>query len=255
MRTCAPVTKGRKMGTAAWVADRAVDCLRSQTGFSMIRLGDGEGRLLAWPDRISRQMLDKRLVYWFGHADVTELSILGLQAILLAAIQQANVIGVVRKGRDHWARLPWGYVQQLGRDYAEGLCAANVHRALWDEGLLDHVIAACDRIVVVTCRDVVHLLQERYSRDVLWVAVPAEAQLHGRATDHIKQFSQIERTVANHSGPGVLVLVGAGVLGKAYAVMAAYHGAVALDIGSVFDGWAQVVSRSYLWHTLDAFSL
>jgi len=44
-------------------------------------------------------------------------------------------------------------------------------------------------------------------------------------------------------GPGDLVLVGAGVLGKAYVAGAARRGAVAIDMGSVFDGWAGIISR------------
>jgi UDP-N-acetyl-D-mannosaminuronic acid transferase (WecB/TagA/CpsF family) len=48
--------------------------------------------------------------------------------------------------------------------------------------------------------------------------------------------------------PADVYLVGAGSPGKAYAVEAAtVHGAVALEIGSLFDGWAGMThTRSHL---------
>jgi hypothetical protein len=56
-------------------------------------------------------------------------------------------------------------------------------------------------------------------------------------------------------GPGDLVLVGAGVLGKAYVAGAARRGAVAIDMGSVFDGWAGIISREGRIGTGPQFSI
>jgi hypothetical protein len=45
---------------------------------------------------------------------------------------------------------------------------------------------------------------------------------------------------------GCLVLVGAGYLGKWLVDVARAQGGVALDVGSVFDYWLGLTTRSYL---------
>lgn len=255
MSTHAPVVGGHKPGTVEWIADRAVGNLTTGVGFSLIRLGDGEGRLLAWPDKISLKLMSRRLTYWFGHIAFNDADIAAMQAILATAIDQADVLGLCPPERGHWARVPRRYVRQIGRMNAGSVCSAAIHRELWAQGELDRIAEACERIVIITCRDVCHGLQTRYSRDVLWIDVPEEGHTSQQATDHWQQFSRIEAEIAKCAGPGVLVLVGAGVLGKAYTTTAAYCGAVALDIGSVFDGWSGVKSRSYLEERLEGYVL
>lgn len=251
----APVTKEHEVGTAGWVADRAIDCLRSGTGFSLIRLGDGEGRLLLYPDGISREMLGRHLIFWFGHNKFDDAAILAMQAVLVQAIDAADVLGVHTEAQGEFWEAPWAYVQRIGRTYEEGLCRKDMHRRLWDQGHLDRIAQECERIVAVTCRDVGDGLRDRYERQVDWVQIPEEGLTGKRATDHWQRFSRIEAQVADLCEPRVLCLVGAGVLGKGYTATAAYHGAVALDMGSVFDGWARVLSRSFLAGKMDEYAL
>jgi hypothetical protein len=56
-------------------------------------------------------------------------------------------------------------------------------------------------------------------------------------------YEHIQEKIKSNTQPGDLVLIGAGILGKAYVHAACKNGAVALDIGSVIDGWAGVPSR------------
>jgi len=256
----APVTKDHALGTVGFVADRAIDCLHSGTGFSLVRIGDGEGRLLAYPDAISRQMMNRHLCFWFGRADFDDTTVLALRAILTQTIDAADVIGVhvcstLPCNKNQWWHVAEQYLKAIGRWYPEGLCELDTHRALWRKGEIDRIAAECKRIVVVTCRDIPKLAVHFSDKPVYRVEVPGEGNMTRKPTDHWQRFNEIEAHVARLSEPGVLVLVGAGVLGKAYATTAAQAGAVALDIGSVFDGWAQVESRSYLMGRLGEYRL
>ena len=56
-------------------------------------------------------------------------------------------------------------------------------------------------------------------------------------------FSTIMERLDVDIVPGDLVLVGAGVLGKLYCEQARLRNGVALDLGSVFDGWQGLLTR------------
>ena len=257
MRIADALAEEQECLTAGQVADRAISCLDLGVGFSLVRCGDGEGRLLAYPGGIHRAILNRHLRFWFGHSDFSDLAILAMQAVLVTAIDMADVLGVYKgRVRNQWWQVPWMYVHRTGRD-EESVCSVDVHQALWMAGHLHRVAAACDRIVIVTCRsDVVYgPLVRMFERPVNPIGVPEEGHTGERATDHWRQFNTIEARVRELCEPGVLCLVGAGVLGKAYTVAAARAGAVALDIGSVFDGWAGVESRSYLARSIGRFDL
>jgi hypothetical protein len=121
-----------------------------------------------------------------------------------------------------------------------------LHRDLWSNGLLDKVIDAAPRVVLVTCRNVDEAFCERYGKRPVVLEVPPESNPTGHPNDHLDCFGEYRATVFAMAQPGDLWLVGAGVLGKVYCVEARSRGAVALDIGSVFDGWAGQKTRSYL---------
>jgi hypothetical protein len=73
--------------------------------------------------------------------------------------------------------------------------------------------------------------------------VPVEAKRAGRlgltlAGRHYPDRFQYLRTEIRRLGPGDIVLVAAGVLGKIYADWIRAQGAIALDVGSAADFWA-----------------
>jgi len=223
----------------------ARSCLQHGRGESVIRLGDGEGRLLMWPSHISRGMMGRHLRYWFGRDDFTEEDIGLMRARLIEAIDASYVV-CFRKG----ATAPfWRFPELWVREH----CTHNVwsedndlHQFLWDRGLLDDIIDAAERVVLVTCRDVLDAFKGRYGKRTAWVRVPEEGHTGRRATDHFRLAPEIAENVASLSGPRALTLVGAGALGKWYAARAGQVGAVGLDIGSLFDLWASVPSRSWI---------
>lgn len=213
--------------------------LEHRKPFSAIRLGDGEGRVLLWPGAISREMMDKHLMFWFGHTEISDAQLNTIKGLLLRAAWNANVVGFYQGAdRSKFWRAP----QKLVAIKEETLiCGNDLHRVLWDQGLLGLLMTQAETLVMVTCRDI-----QLQRHDYLTIQIPEEAHTSGQRNDHFERFPEIRHQIWTASRPGVLVLVGAGVLGKIYCDVAKEAGAVAVDIGSIFDGLAGVESRSYL---------
>ena len=232
-------------------------------GFCAIRLGDGEGALLSYDAPEMAADLAGALDIWFGDDPVSGGDLAAMRAGLLGAIGAADVLGLPRArqyamSRRYRAVLP-GVMRGLGAPvgvYVAGdasggagalplIADAALHFYLQWSGGLALALGAARRVWLVGCRDVAGPLAEALGLgDVRWVAVRGEAAFPGRcATPHWPKGHAAALAALAQVAPGDLVLVGAGVLGKAYCAQAKAMGAVGLDVGSVFDGWAGVASR------------
>ncbi len=98
---------------------------------------------------------------------------------------------------------------------------------------------------LVGCRDLAIPIQEAFGvGEVRSWFVRGETQYPGEVTEpHWPDgFNRVMDTLSV-AYPGQLFLVGAGILGKIYCQRIKSLGGVALDVGSVLDAWAGVVSR------------
>jgi hypothetical protein len=59
-------------------------------------------------------------------------------------------------------------------------------------------------------------------------------------------FNLIPKWLDEQPAKGNVFLVGAGGLGKVYCNWIKQRGGVAIDMGSILDGWAGLITRSYL---------
>lgn len=231
------------------IADELLDALRAGRGLSCIRMGDGEGRLLMWPRHISKEMMGRHLRYWFGRSDFHSAEIRIMRDMLVRAVALSDIV-CYRKGapQPFWRYPETWMAQHCDHDVLTHDNDLHIH--LWEAGLLDEIVLASKGAILVTCRDVFKAFAERYGKPTAWVRVPEEGHTGGRPTDHFSRSGEIMCEAARQCGEGVLVLVGAGCLGKWYAAMCGRSGAVALDIGSLFDLWAQIPSRSWVAEAL-----
>lgn len=92
--------------------------------------------------------------------------------------------------------------------------------------------------------------------NLLWLQIPGEAffraDAFGREAHYPRVFVRILESIENCIGPGQLVLVSAGILGKIYCDAIRQRGGVAVDIGSVIDissgkGGTRGEYRLYPW--------
>ncbi len=132
--------------------------------------------------------------------------------------------------------------------------SCHLHQDLERWELYAELLAGKREIVFVSCHaDLADFAEQKFGARVAAslilppdrVSAPA---LKGRAADNRRLPDILDEVVDKmKSVPrGRLVLVGAGYLGKWLVDVARAEGGVALDVGSVFDYWLGLTTRSYL---------
>lgn len=254
--------------TATEIVQLACEHLAAGRGLSVIRLGDGESRLMgmrqkqgfclavcAQTARLARWQLKN---IWFGK-DFRDSDIDRIATDLRWAIRQADVIGLPRadqiaKNADYAnVEIIMDRLDLVREHHAYANCS--LHREMQEQGLFDELLAGLDHIYTITCHDIGKQIAERFQIGVVQIDVPQEVRTSHTPHDHYPNRYQEVRKLLSHSLKGELVLVGAGVLGKVYCSLVKQSGGVGLDIGSIFDGWAGVLCRSYLAQQPEVYAL
>jgi hypothetical protein len=125
----------------------------------------------------------------------------------------------------------------------QGFCSAWIHWELLASGELNRLLESVSEVGLVTARpELEDLVARRFGVETRAVLVPdkfVEAPTVGR---HIPDRYHTIRSDLSFP-EGSLVLVGAGIPGKAYCQWLKEEGCVAIDVGSVFDAWVGKASR------------
>lgn len=216
--------------------------------FSLIRLGDGEVRLIGYPQDVRKVDLLKSLAYWYGPFPLRPEQVVQLRSELMEATRKADMVGLPTQ-RQMQHRKPCKLLVELVERY--GLVNGQrvhcgVHRALHTSGGFYELLAGLPKVSLITCRDVCDLVRKTFNIIVVRrYPVPPEAQSTTPQTRHYpdRHYALIDELCVD---PGEVFLVGAGPNGKVYCDKVRDRGGIALDIGSIFDGWAGVGSRTYL---------
>lgn len=256
-----------------------IGALRAGRGFSFVRLGDGEAACLpyepelAWlakGDAIEREKI------WWG-APLTRDQRRRMTRLVFNATWNADCIGIPAASR---------FLRETRMSENDGLdrgltgrglrailystehcrvfrgspappptfASCHLHQDIERWALYDELFQGADEIVFVSCHPgladyarqrfgariatSIVLPPDRVSAPALKVA-PTERR---RLPD---MLDEVALKVAEASRQR-LVLVGAGYLGKWLVDVARTRGGVALDLGSVFDYWLGLATRSYL---------
>jgi tetratricopeptide (TPR) repeat protein len=265
--------------------------IESRAPFSLIRLGDGEGAWLSISpedtqkfERIYAFNRKKTLRVWFGTDRFQTLpSFIAASRRLAQAVQSADLVGLpygLRIAREYQVGSLNGvpscvnilrWLEQrdpsgTGRAY----CSQDVHLILHREGFFVRLFSLPIEIGIISCHpDIGYRIAKAFGTKVCQILIiPEEAG-----------FSEVDQTLSTIKGTSGMTephfpitynrvltkirenpfevrvwLVAAGFLGKIYCAAARDAGAVALDIGSIIDGWAGKVTRPYLENIQD-FSL
>jgi len=245
------ISEMKQLDTAE-VAGRINWSINNDEPFSLVRIGDGEARLIGYPEYCSWQDLSWSLNYWYGPYKPTKEDALMLKADLIMACKNADVLGlpsVEQTGKNKFYKMLYHLVRVHSLAQHD-TCHCGVHRWLLSEGYLHDILFNLPMITLVTCRNVNRIFLDDLNIDIVrWIDVPVEAQTGTPTRRHYPdRHVEVVRELADAFG---IVLVGAGPNGKVYCDTAKAAGAVALDIGSVFDFWAGVPSRSYIAQELD----
>lgn len=249
----------RRMASPYTVREQLAQALAEGRPFAFVRLGDGEGALLA-PQQMSTLFAEHRahfLLRWFGQPEnVGDSAVLATAAELRQRLCEVDILGIPERAwllheRDHrnvrtfMCCIAVVLTALNGSDRQE-LCSTSSHIDLAYRRLFDDLIRAAEKVIVVTCHAE---LAERLATH-LDVPTPIDTMLVPPAYSDLDEtgyaiershfgeaFGQVLAAVAQRARAGTLVLVGAGFLGKFYCLAAKRAGAVGVDIGSVTDLW------------------
>jgi hypothetical protein len=231
------------------VAEQALSAMHSGTGFSLIRLGDGEGPILCWPELQLPGQIEAVLQIWFGNA-IPNLN--DLQVIadgLRRSVRSADVLGLPTHYQMTRSERYGMVLQGLERHH---LCSpsqlfgdSGLHFYLQWSGALAYLLRDLDSVNVIGCRDIGPQIAEAFKlKSVRTYLVRGENHFPGSVSiphwpdGFHRVMEQLETVPA-----GAVFLVGAGILGKIYCDRIKSKNGIALDIGSILDSWANVPSR------------
>lgn len=241
--------------------------LRDKKPYSLIRLGDGES--YAWKDKISAEHAARREQVWWGTSLEPDLRA-RIGDAMLGAISNANRLGIpslFRFTRDTHPGLGsyTSHVSIAGLIHVlDGLLELpeaprlyteeRIHQLCFDLSSIARLSAQAGKVVIVsslTEATIETKLRVHIGEVPLEVIeVPTHTKTLGN--DMFVQASQalpfvyesINEQVRAASGPGVLVLLASGSIGKIFCASAQEQGSVALDVGAMIDYWVGLKTRS-----------
>ncbi len=254
------------------------DRLASGTGFSFIRVGDGESSSLCYEGHLSKfedaDKADRERAWWGAELATSERTKISRQ--VSSAIWNADCVGIPtvsrilrdiklydddelesgRTGRGLRSIIhAFENSARAGAPHSplQRFTSCHLHQDLARWNLYPLLLGRSEEIVLVSCHPgLAATVEQRFGVHVAanilvpprFASIPLlrETPLASGALPDV-----IDR-VADKLGDlprNRLVLVGAGYLGKRLVDMAKERGGVALDLGSIFDHWVGVNTRSY----------
>lgn len=244
---------------------RLLETVVKKEPYSLLRLGDGEAYVFDIPDLRLIPQRDKdedddfREHFWWQTSVTASLrKTIAVQA--REAVACADIIGfpsVYRLLHDRLATrgsFPANRGQrslailcgQLGRqipDQGRIFTEERCHHLLFSHSYLKRLMSAADKVVIISCWNSGSIPWQT-GTDISWIVIPPEAKLNRPPESPLPyRFNSVLQSL-DHVGPGYLVLVAAGVIGKIFIGHAHRNGAVALDIGSAIDYLAGHQTRS-----------
>ncbi len=268
------------LSSADRAAERVLDAITGDRGFSMLRLGDGEGVILSRPD-LADPWTRAYLATHFGER-LSQARVDALGDQLRQAVRRASLVGVrpdVRSKTAHpnvaelgerelvaWARSNLALREEeresldpdsarrlilLGRwmerfDWPDQalLTSAWIHFDWLESGFLARLALSRPQIGLVTGRPQLADVFSAAGIDVTSHTVPLRHLRRG--DDWTPHFPDRYDQLLEELEPaffGQVFFVGAGICGKVYCDVIARRGGIALDIGAVCDAWLGIPTR------------
>lgn len=240
--------------------------IKKKEPLSVIRLGDGEGRMLGYPEFVTKkdecgEGLDFSLNIWFGHGDFSEASLIDLSLQLRQAVSGADIIGLPRKKQFHahgayrlvleaMERFKLGNPQQVYTDAA-------IHRYLQFGLFYSYLLNNLDFVGLITGRKhLAAIIQDTFTiKHVEPHLIPEEAFYSNvQVEEHFpSRFDALKHEI-HVPYKGAVYLVGAGALGKIYCNWIKKAGGIAIDIGSICDSWSKEGRVTHEYHNIEHYN-
>lgn len=239
------------------LAEKIEAAVRERRPYALVRVGDGESAFVGGrAQRIGGATVNGAggplpgRVDAGGHLSAGEHRRLADR--LLAALGEADSLGLPDVGmfvtgpRGMWTVQPAIHEALLAAGTMPAVSHSHVHYQLELSGAIADFLAAAPAVGLIGPESPVALGLPAADA-VVWHAVPGEYHYRGRA-DSLRHYperfeellEQLEVPV-----PGMLYLVGAGILGKIYCAEIKARGGIAIDVGGLMDLWSGLAARGY----------
>lgn len=233
---------------------------------SVIRLGDGEGRLLGFPQIFdTNEIISECLNYQYGKKCLKMLAknhpyqpiISGtfhLKNLLEEAIKTADIVcapSIVRFNDPICEKLFNARVAAAYANIYTRLLAARtfvpdtfIFLRFHKLGLIEPILKASEFITVISHTSASKELRETYGiENIDHIQIPGHSTfMHTSKPHYPNLYKKIQRKI-NVKSKKHIFLVSAGYLGKHYCNVAKSKGGIAIDIGSLFDSWIGIGRR------------
>ena len=244
--------------------DRLQDAKRRRSPFSLIRFGDGEGRVLGF-DSIMRyeEMSYQLILYHFGaKALVGSRDLFGpahyrgllgfLRDRLLDAARSADIVGIPSpreisddpnrsRGALGFACATLCLAREMDRRDPATIYSTFVNHAMNEKGILSRLLEGEDEIGLISHTDASSLLTKHFGiGSVKHYQIPGHASFSTIEKPHFPNAMMELITTIKVPTPGYIYFVAAGLLGKLYCDIIKQRGGIAIDLGGVFDGWTGI---------------
>jgi tetratricopeptide (TPR) repeat protein len=257
---------------AAGVEERIFDAIHNELPFSLLRLGDGEG---AWMNLGPNDETDYPHLYeynrremlriWFGNDNLyDDAGFQNLRTGLMQAIERCDILGVpysLRLNREYTLKSVRGVPSCLNilKYYVDNMasgpttcCSHDIHVELQDSGFFTRLFGSQAPLGTITCHaELPHKMAMEVSAKITQAyLIPEEKGFadilgaNGISDAHFPNvFNRILSDLEAQSQKGMVWLVAAGYLGKLYCGAIREMGGIALDVGSLADGWCEKITR------------
>lgn len=252
------------MASPALVVDHLRTAVRDKQPLSLIRLGDGEGNLIAHYREKSNLGLALycqaivRIMFGDGVGDYRAFAA-AIETDFERAIRNADILGVLLEPIEYQLKRHGVDRQSAGnlanaRDLVNRklkpalICTSIVHHSVEMLDFLKERFREERAVGMITCRpEVGGVVEQKYPCRVRLYQVPGEAKAVDLSNVNAPHFPNVFREVCSRiqvDYPGQIFLIGAGLLGKIYCDIVKTKGGIAIDVGSVFDAWAGKLTRA-----------
>jgi len=247
------------------VMERIRNALDQSLGFCFVRLGDGEGTWLynspvdeIYYHNLYKKNKDEFIEVWFGTQNRKFFNDFGEAVSEISdRLSESDIIGVPPRS---WIEHEFNilslrgmpgtlnvYRHLVGKEINRtNLCTQLMHFELSDYQDFSDFVASLKDLTVITCHPgIPKFFKENMGIGrVEFIPVPGEpsrAHLHGREVAKGSHFpdglEKVKTCIRRRDWAGKVCLIGAGVLGKLYALEIKRLGGIAIDVGSLMDKW------------------
>jgi len=226
------------------------NAIASKVPFSLIRVNHCENRIIGQGYSFSIDEANIAYDIQFG-TRLDRFETHNISSDIKKAIIGCDVIGVPTYKKYSSNKLhilemsSYRHLYNLGIYNTQKLCHVNIHYTIGVDPRYKDLFSSCSELIAITCRDISNL-EKSIGRNITRILIPGEDKF---SQESVKEehyplvFQKVRKILEEMIRPGVVVLVGAGLLGKIYCGWIKEFGGIALDVGSLMDAIANQNTR------------